>query len=1559
MTLSMSLYWKAPDSSALMNGRLKDVCEKGIVTGATLTPVVGSLQIDVSPFTCVTFDGTVARSSATERLGPVVDGDINYVVFRARYVSLGSPIMQLQVMTDAAFLADPEADWLHVIGTIDLTVGGFSDVPAANIFYEERNAVDPQGRGSWRAPVANAAALPIPPGHHNREGDVRLSLDTGSLWWWNDGTTSWEVFDEVPLASHREHEHTNGITGDSNATTFAPTVSGGTDIEIAGVPVGSGYVVNGRYLTTPSGITTITGATLAAVRGLVQVYVDELGAIDEEHRVQLLAEPLDIASARIINISDNHALGNFALAFTNVGGNQLSWGLGEPVAVTTGNTYRLYTADYFGWVDVALVGALPGGVVVDNYQVNASRKSDDDMLIAYYFWDGSGVLTLGTDSRYFGNLGTQELSSDFKRDTLNPLHDDTRGDSLFSGGEMEEIAAPSLNLRIYGPVIAYLDGKRLECGGSYTGITLPDATTRHIYVVESATPGIGTITVSATDPSSVVGLKHVRLGSIVTSGGQITDINDYRTSYNRFTDTVSFEWKEEDNQVRLTGRPTTNSTRDSQLQAGVLHTSTGMVTSENFGQRIKFIDGATTSISGDVTLTNGSTAVVGNGTSFLTELPVGTRFVVTPNGSKLEADSTVNGYGVYRVSAVSSNTSATISSTYQGTTGSEKYLRRIIQLTTSSINDLVLLQPFNTDTSILGAISDGQLAQRAGLGITSGCGLSLGGDSLTVNSGIFIDPYRRIVNTTGSSAIPVDFTGAADGTWVVYWDSSAKVFARVTLITGIAWREDLAFAVVIRAGGTNTVLHDCRMFSGGHDCASYVSVGSDTSPIIEKSNFTDLKAAVVHINTYNTASYAPRHIKVFDNMTTEADFLDFDTDELSGATTTLGGLVIEGARYETSQVKVTWGDVGVAATGPFINNPPLWLTIKNLKWEYVGAANLGNDDLCWVKDARYLTVEGCTWESATGLSYLARWDNGLYMGANTFRDCFMNAGSGQILAASATALFDIVAVGTSDNSLLVDNCSFRHSLSSYDSVFRLRTSTDLVDVHVSNSLLQNFTDGLFNFGGAVGGTFSIQGTRIRPNASTARIAYQDGFVTLTDCTISTVGIRLDGAGAVTGLRTIDGATVTTTSGASRVCLDGCQVEISGNPSFDSVAASTVTITTSATLRPPIKGCRITNSRFEKSNSAGTSVIFEATNVGAMTIANSVVMYSGAGGTLDSCVKVVGAARVVVNGVYADCSSRNIEFLSADFSDPAAATVSVTNCVIDVAAESVINIVRSSLGHFNDQITVSNNTISCEAAAYIFYLHAGGASSSFKSAVFTGNSVLMQENGHLVSLGGAASLVFDNNSFNYTAYTNGPSKLYIGNSVCDRANSLSVCGNTVSCYTDVDTTNSIAVGIAVVDGSYGTQKINNNTISVINNGTGAVEVSIATVSDAGRAVSVAGNNLTILCPDITSSAAHELRISVEGTAADDLLAATIADNTLAAMVASGSATTAGIIDLDYTVASTIAGNTVIVISGDIDLTVTANCTRAIVDGNVLRTGGGTATIVNSATVAGTPVTNLTA
>lgn len=529
--LSMSLFWHAPDRSELLNLRLKDVSQKGFVVGGTVTPVPLVLQVTVSPFTCVTYDGAVVRSDVTETL-TVTSGVVNYLVLRAVYVLNNSPTLALQVLSAAAFAGDPDPNHLHVIATIDLTPGPFTSVALSQIHYELRDAIDQQRRVPWRDPVATFASLPTPPADTNRHGDVRLVLDTGSFYWWDDVGNIWNLMDEVPLQIHRDQEHSNGITGDSSTTTLQPSTLGAS-VVVAPVPVGSFYTVDGMLLSVPGGTTTLPAidfptAGTGTTRSMLQVSANSSGVVALSYRITKDADPLDLGMVRIVRISDNHSVGTFTLLYAPVSvttGN-LSWGGGLPVLVTTPGTFRLGAPSGTEWIEVDILGALPafpGPNVSDNYTTSAIAKNEGNFLIANYFWDGGTgpTLILGEDKRVFGNLDFAQLSDDYKLQRVYPPIDDLRGDMVYSGGTCT--SAGGLNLRVIGPIVTYINGRRYEAAGNYNpGIVLADNILNYVYVNSS-----GVLTSSTTNPATL-SAAFATVAEVTTSGGVITLITDTR-----------------------------------------------------------------------------------------------------------------------------------------------------------------------------------------------------------------------------------------------------------------------------------------------------------------------------------------------------------------------------------------------------------------------------------------------------------------------------------------------------------------------------------------------------------------------------------------------------------------------------------------------------------------------------------------------------------------------------------------------------------------------------------------------------------------------------------------------------------------------------------------------------------------------------------------------------------------------------------------------------------------------------------------------------------------------
>ena len=191
MTLSAVFRWKHPDSTSDMNSRLQTLVPRGIFDGGGLTPGAG-LTVNVAPLRALSYDGMLVVENATQTL-TVAAGATNYVVIRAKYVTGTSPTVQWEVMTQAAYNADPDRNYLIVVGVVTLA-GGAVAVALADVSFLARDVIDPMDRSGFRG-ITTFAALPAEPPEQNRNGDFYFVTDRETIYWWNDTTSAWEGFD--------------------------------------------------------------------------------------------------------------------------------------------------------------------------------------------------------------------------------------------------------------------------------------------------------------------------------------------------------------------------------------------------------------------------------------------------------------------------------------------------------------------------------------------------------------------------------------------------------------------------------------------------------------------------------------------------------------------------------------------------------------------------------------------------------------------------------------------------------------------------------------------------------------------------------------------------------------------------------------------------------------------------------------------------------------------------------------------------------------------------------------------------------------------------------------------------------------------------------------------------------------------------------------------------------------------------------------------------------------------------------------------------------------------
>jgi hypothetical protein len=207
MSLSAYFHYRGADLTESINTRFKGLIEKGVFDypDSLIIPDGINLAVQIAAFAAVNHQGMVVRSSAIETRA-VVDGVINWVVLRAYHDSTipTGAVLSLETLINVDYLADPQKANLIVLGTVDLSGGGAPPVPAASIEYELGDFIDPVSRLSWRDPIDTFANLPT---MHNRDGDLRQTLDSRTLYVWDDVTSLWQMFGTGSLYASVDGHH--------------------------------------------------------------------------------------------------------------------------------------------------------------------------------------------------------------------------------------------------------------------------------------------------------------------------------------------------------------------------------------------------------------------------------------------------------------------------------------------------------------------------------------------------------------------------------------------------------------------------------------------------------------------------------------------------------------------------------------------------------------------------------------------------------------------------------------------------------------------------------------------------------------------------------------------------------------------------------------------------------------------------------------------------------------------------------------------------------------------------------------------------------------------------------------------------------------------------------------------------------------------------------------------------------------------------------------------------------------------------------------------------------
>lgn len=201
MAIKPLLVFRNPDSTADLNSRAARILDRGIFDGGQLSPSGVALTVDVAPFVIVGFDGMVAVSDGTEALSvpvPAAGTEVSYLILHLEYRSLTSSLANLQVIPETTWLTSVSKNFFVTFAKFSVDAGATAMTdPGVAIDYSVGDWAEKAGKAGWRAPVADVASLPDPtavvtgPNLGNRDGDVRLTLDTNTLFAWDETAGTW------------------------------------------------------------------------------------------------------------------------------------------------------------------------------------------------------------------------------------------------------------------------------------------------------------------------------------------------------------------------------------------------------------------------------------------------------------------------------------------------------------------------------------------------------------------------------------------------------------------------------------------------------------------------------------------------------------------------------------------------------------------------------------------------------------------------------------------------------------------------------------------------------------------------------------------------------------------------------------------------------------------------------------------------------------------------------------------------------------------------------------------------------------------------------------------------------------------------------------------------------------------------------------------------------------------------------------------------------------------------------------------------------------------------
>lgn len=202
------------DSTLDLNDQLSHFFKRGIVMGGDVLTVPAQLQVQVTPFKLIGFDGMVVIETSDTATLNVPAGQTSVVFFRSIYVPNNDPITGFDVLELSAYNAATDKDFLTVFAVVTVPALA-TQVSPTDIDYTSRDVIDPIGRMNVRGVLNNTSLLPLA---NNRAGDVYIVTsglgDTPGIYVWNGVVwinTTDSLLVASLLAAHRSNLFSNEI----------------------------------------------------------------------------------------------------------------------------------------------------------------------------------------------------------------------------------------------------------------------------------------------------------------------------------------------------------------------------------------------------------------------------------------------------------------------------------------------------------------------------------------------------------------------------------------------------------------------------------------------------------------------------------------------------------------------------------------------------------------------------------------------------------------------------------------------------------------------------------------------------------------------------------------------------------------------------------------------------------------------------------------------------------------------------------------------------------------------------------------------------------------------------------------------------------------------------------------------------------------------------------------------------------------------------------------------------------------------------------------------------